>query len=125
MTGGITGLIEAQAAIDKIDKGMQKMQGTRVYIGTRLPYGFGAEHGFHQKSGKLARREGGVFMLSGALDEALNGADILEGLNVVKAPGPWIVRRMALHVRRLARARAPRLTGRLKKSIRMFTVSGL
>lgn len=98
-----------QAQMTRIARGMVALQGTVIYVGSRLPYAFGQEEGHHRRSGKLARKAGGVLFLTRALDEVLaDGArDLGEGLTRVTAPGPWMLVRLARWVRRLARSYAP------------------
>lgn len=123
----VTGLKEAQSELEFLGKSFAKMEGMKILVGSRRPYAYGIEEGVHEVSGTVARHAGGVHMLAGAADRMLAGADgdITTGMKITRAPGPWVLKRLALWVRRLARAGTPRLTGTLKKSIRMFTIRGL
>ncbi len=102
------------------------MANTSALIGSRLPYAFGIEEGFRRKTGRLARRAGGVYYLNRALTEVLMDADrdIGEGLSRVTAPGAWVILRLARWVRRLARSYAPvgeesydKHPGKLRRSV--------
>lgn len=80
---------------------------------------FGIEYGYHEVSGKLARREGGDLYLTRAVNEVLASADadLSQGLEKVTAPGVWVLRRAALWVRRVARENVPVETGNLRRRI--------
>ncbi|MCP4415958.1 MAG: hypothetical protein GY805_05005 [Chloroflexi bacterium] len=73
----------------------------------------------------MARKAGGAKYITGAIETVLSDADrdLSEGLDKVTAPGVWVVRRLALWARRLARKNAPkgprkkRHKYRLRKSI--------
>ena len=101
------------------------MHNASAVVGSRLPYAWGIEFGRHRVSGKLARRAGGVRYITTAVETVLGDMDrdISEGLNKVTAPGPWVLKRLALWARRLARKNAVRgpknksHSYRLKKSI--------
>lgn len=116
----LKGVDDVQKQVKMIESGLNSLKGYKGLVGSRMPYAYGAEFGRHRKSGKLARRAGGVGYLTRAVDTMLNSADadISQGLEKVKAPGRWILKRLALWVRRLARANAPRVAGRLRRSIR-------
>lgn len=143
----VNGMADTQAQFQRIIRGIESMSRTSLLVGSRLPYAYGQETGSHRRSGKLARRAGGVFFLERAKDAVLADAerDIAEGLTRVTAPGAWVIRRLAKWVRRLARANAPVGTdsrvvlskrkgqaarqvtlkpGRLRKSIHIERASG-
>jgi len=106
----LKGLDDAEKQIMRIERGLKALQNYTGVIYSRLPYAWGIEFGRHRVSGKLARRAGGSFYIRRAIDTVLSGADhdLSEGLNKVTAPGVWVVRRLALWARRLARKNAPR-----------------
>lgn len=106
----LKGLDDAERQMTRIEKGLAALANYEGVVYSRLPYAYGAEYGRHKKSGKLARRAGGSFYIRRAVDTVLSGADhdLSEGLNKVTAPGVWVVRRLALWARRLAKANAPR-----------------
>ena len=91
-------------------RGLVKLDNMRTIVGSGLPYAWGIHFGSHRKSGKLARRAGGVPFLTdaAAIMQAGAVADISEGLEKVQVPGPWIPKRLGRWVRRLARERVPR-----------------
>lgn len=117
----LKGVTESAAWLRRYQRGLERLRGQTAYVYSRLPYAWGIEHGRHRKSGKLARRAGGSFYLRRAVAtvQASARADISEGLARVQAPGPWILRRLARWVRRLARQNAPRRRGRLRRSIQI------
>lgn len=126
----LNGMEDAEKQMKRIERGTKAMGRYVGEVGSALPYAWGIEYGRHRVSGKLARRAGGVMYINNAINTVLSGADndISEGLNKVTAPGAWVIRRLALWSRRLARAnvvRGPRQKGhsyRLKRSIRYRVV---
>ena len=110
----LRGMDNAQQQIDRIARGTAAMSRYNFLVGTRLPYGYGQEFAYHRVSGKLARRAGPALYLTHAKEAMLADADrdIAEGLKRVTAPGPWVLRRLARWVRRLARVDAPVGSGR-------------
>jgi len=125
----LRGLKEADDQLKRIERGARAMARTEAVVGSNMPYAFGAERGHHRR-GKLARRSGGSYYLLRTVQrvQAESDRDISEGLKKVTAPGPWVLRRLAGWIRRLARQRAPRggpkaSPYRLRKSIRYYTRS--
>ena len=112
----LNGMDDAIEQMKRIERGTRAMGRYKGAVYSRIPYAWGVEFGRHRKTGKLARRAGGAFYLTRAIAAMSSGADmdISEGLNKVKAPGGWVIRRLALWVRRLARANVP--SGPKKKS---------
>jgi hypothetical protein len=106
----LKGLDDAQKQMERIERGLVALRDYTGVVYSRMPYAYGIEFGRHRKSGKLARKAGGSFYLRRAVDTVLSDADrdLSEGLNKVTAPGVWVVRRLALWARRLARKNAPR-----------------
>ena len=117
----LRGLDDAQKQLERIERMVKAMGNWRGYVGSRAPYAFGQEEGYHRVSGKLARRTGGAKYLRQSVDEVLGqaDADIAEGMNKVTAPGPWVIRRLARWARRRARQYVPRQRGRLRRTIRV------
>ena len=116
----LQGMEDAQKQLARIERNTKKMGDYRAIVFSRLPYAYGQEYGRHRVSGKLARRRGGAMYLNRARDEMLSGADrdISEGLNKVTSPGVWVLKRLALWTRRLAKQNAPR-SGIRGKSYRL------
>jgi len=116
----VTGLAEVLAEQSRLERMMRSLGQYRASVGSFVPYAYGIERGVHQKSGKRARKAGGVYYLERAVNDVMAGADadIEAGLQRVKAPGPWVLRRLAKWARRLARANVPRRSGRLRSSIK-------
>lgn len=112
----LVGLDDAEKQVRRIERGAKRMGEYEGTVGSKLPYAWGIEYGKHKVSGKLARRAGGAQYITRAINTVMSGADqdISEGLDKVTAPGPWVIRRLALWARRLARENAPR--GPQKKS---------
>ena len=106
----LKGLEDAEKQFARIERGLESLRNYVGVVYSRLPYSYGIEFGRHRVSGKLARRAGGSFYIRRAIDTVLSGADhdLSEGLSKVTAPGVWVVRRLALWARRLARQNAPR-----------------
>lgn len=116
----LNGMEDAVKQMDRIERNTAKMQNYRVFVGSKLPYAYGQEMGRHRVSGKLARRSGGTFYLQGAVETVLSSADkdISEGLDKVTSPGVWVLKRLGLWARRLARVNVPRSRGVKGKSKR-------
>lgn len=112
----LKGMEDAEAQLRRIERGTRRMAEYEGRVFSRAPQAWGLEFGRHRKSGKLARRAGGFYYLSRAVQEIQSGgvSDISEGLNKVTAPGPWVLRRLGRWVRRLGRLYAPRGTGRAR-----------
>ena len=112
----LNGMEDAEKQMKRIERGTKAMGNYVGEVGSKLPYAYGIEFGRHRKSGKLARRAGGAMYITSAIETVLSGADndISEGLTKVTAPGGWVIRRLALWARRLARENVP--TGPKKKS---------
>lgn len=115
----VTGTGEAKAQLAKIEEKCKDMARWHAFVGSRQPYAYGQEFGAHRVSGRLARRAGGAFYLRRAVDTVMGSADhdITEGMSRVRYPGVWVLRRLALWARRIARLNAPRERGRLRRSI--------
>lgn len=114
----LRGMEDAQKQLRRIERGSKNMGNYRSIVYSQLPYAYGQEYGRHRVSGKLARRAGGAQYITGAVNTVLADADrdISEGLDKVTAPGVWVLRRLGLWARRLAREKAPRKQWGLKKS---------
>lgn len=112
----LNGMEDAKKQLARIERGVARMEDYDAYVSSRLPYAYGIHEGRHRVSGKLARRAGGSLYITRAVDAVMSDADrdLSEGLTKVTAPGPWVLRRLALWSRRLARQNAPR--GPRKKS---------
>lgn len=106
----LQGMDDAEKQVERIERGLAALQNYEGHVFSKLPYAYGIEFGRHRKSGKLARAAGGAAYIRQAIDTVLSGADhdLSEGLNKVTAPGIWMIRRLALWARRLARKNAPR-----------------
>ena len=122
----LKGMDDAEKQMARIERATRSMGQYKGYIGSRLPYAWGQEFGRHRVSGKLARRSGGAQYLTGAINIVLGDADrdLAEGLNKVTAPGRWVIKRLALWARRVARLNVPRKTGKLRRSIRVDVRKG-
>lgn len=117
----LKGMDDAKKQMERIERGIKGMASWVGVIYSRMPYAWGMEFGSHRVSGKLARRAGGDQYMNEAVSTVLNGADydLSQGLDKVKAPGRWTIKRMALWGRRLARANVPVEKGRLRRSIKV------
>ena len=109
----LAGMDDALEQTKRIERGTKALGNYRAIVRSKLPYAWGMEFGRHRESGKLARKAGGSLYISRAIEEVMTNADadISEGLTKVTAPGPWILRRLGLWARRLARKNAPRSRG--------------
>jgi hypothetical protein len=114
----LKGMDDAQKQLEKIERGTKSIAKYQGKVYSRLPYAYGAEHGRHRKSGKVARKSGGTHYMRRAHEEVLQGMDrdIAEGLTKVTAPGKWVISRLSGWHRRLARQHAPRKQRGVKKS---------
>lgn len=112
----LKGMDDVEKQMERIARGTKVMGKFEASVGSRLPYAWGIEYGRHRKSGKQARRKGGAMYITSAVEAVLSGADkdLSEGLSKVTAPGPWVIKRLGLWSRRLARANVPK--GPRKKS---------
>ncbi len=126
----VQGLPDVDKQLKRIRRGAALMARAQATVGSAMPYAYGAEYGYHRVSKKLARRSGATYYLFNAADIVFRRADgdISEGLKKVTAPGPWVLRRLAGWVRRVAKTLAPRGGAkrspyRLKKSIRYYVRS--
>lgn len=106
----LKGMEDAEKQFARIERGLKAMGDYTGVVFSRLPYAYGAEEGRHRQSGKLARVAGGAYYIRRAIDTVMSDADrdLAEGLDKVTAPGVWVMRRLALWARRLARKNAPR-----------------
>ena len=124
----LKGMEDAEKQLEKIARGTRIMGYFEASVGSRLPYAWGIEYGRHRVSGKRARKSGGAMYITSAVNEVLSGADrdLSEGLSKVTAPGPWVIKRLGLWARRLARVNVPKgprkksHSYRLKKSISYY-----
>lgn len=114
----LRGMDDAVKQMERIKRGSKAMARYTAVVYSRLPYAWGQEFGSHRVSGKLARKSGGAHYITGSIETVLSGADsdLSEGLNKVTAPGTWVLKRLALWARRLARENAPRKRRGQKKS---------
>ena len=112
----IQGMPEVDKQLKRIARGAAAMARTTATVGSSMPYAYGAEFGRHRVTRKLARRSGPSYYLTNAAATVLNGADrdLSAGLKKVTAPGPWVLKRLGLWIKRQARKNAPR--GGAKKS---------
>ena len=80
----------------KLETGIQNMAKYKAYVGSKAPYAFGVEEGYHEKSGGLARRAGGAYYLQGAVNTVLSSAnaDLQAGMDKYGRPGPWVLARL-------------------------------
>jgi hypothetical protein len=117
----LKGLDDAEKQMARIERGLEALHNYVGEVYSKLPYAWGIEFGRHRVSGKLARRAGGSFYIRRAIDTVLSDADrdLSEGLDKVTAPGVWVVRRLALWARRLARKNAPRGPRNKSRSYRL------
>lgn len=117
----LKGLEDVEKQMARIERGLAALKDYTGVVFSRLPYAYGIEFGRHRVSGKLARKAGGSFYIRRAIDTVLSEGDrdLAEGLNKVTAPGVWVVRRLALWARRLARQNAPR-GGKKSRSYRLW-----
>ncbi|RMG98267.1 MAG: hypothetical protein D6706_07375 [Chloroflexi bacterium] len=118
MKMSLRGWKNADRQLQRILEKTAQMGDWKAEVYSRLPYAWGQEYGRHRVSGRLARKSGGAMYLNRARSEMLAGADrdISEGLSRVSMPGIWVLKRMSLWTRRLARVYAPRKRRGVKKS---------
>lgn len=117
----LRGMDDAKKQLERIERGIKGMANWVGVIYSRRPYAWGIEYGTHRVTQKLARRAGGDQYMNEAVSTVMNGADydLSDGLDKVKAPGRWVIKRMALWGRRLARANVPQRSGQLRRSIKV------
>lgn len=117
----LQGMADVEKQMKRIERGAAAMGRYQAVVGSKLPYAWGMEFGRHRLTGKLARKAGGAFYITRAVNQVMSEGDrdISEGLNKVMAPGAWVLRRLGLWARRLARQNAPR-GGAKKASYRLW-----
>lgn len=118
----LKGMEDVDKQMARIERGLARIEDYDAWVFSKLPYAYGIHEGRHEKSGKLARKAGGSFYIKRALDDVLadGDRDLAEGLDKVTAPGPWMLRRIALWTRRLARKNAPRGPKTKTKNYRLW-----
>jgi hypothetical protein len=118
----LRGMEDAQKQMERIEKGSKAMQNYTAVVYSGMPYAYGIHEGRHRVSGKLARKAGGAQYIRRAVDTVLADADrdLSEGLTKVTAPGVWVIRRLGLWSRRLARKNAPRGPKNKGRSYRLW-----
>lgn len=117
----LQGMEDADKQLTRIERASAGMAQYRGYVYSRMPYAYGIEYGKHRKSKRVARRAGGMQYMTGAVAEVMSGADkdLSAGLTKVTAPGRWVIKRLGLWARRLARQSVPVESGRLRRSIKV------
>lgn len=118
----ILGAKEADAYLKNIGAASREAGRTVVRVGTALKYGHGIEFGRH-RGGKLARRAGGAFYLTGAFRQVQPRIkrELAAALPKGAAAVLGAMRRLAADVERIAKQRVPVRTGNLRRSIHTVT----
>lgn len=121
----LKGDLDAAERARRVARGLARMSGVRVFVGARAWYAEGIHEG-RFPNGRLARRAGPSRFLTRAIDRVMGqaDADLSQGMEKVTAPGPWVLMRLGRWARRLARQFAPRVSGRLRRSIVVERRSG-
>lgn len=116
----LKGMDDAQKQMERIERATKSLGNHVGVVYSRMPYAWGQHFGRHRVSGKIARRAGPSLYIQDAVNAVMQSADhdLSEGLNKVTAPGKWVLKRLALWVRRLARVNVPRKSGKLRRSIK-------
>lgn len=113
----IMGLNEAERYLRRLQGGAAASNAT-VRVGTAVVYAHGIEFG-RRRNGRLARRAGGAFMLTGALESIQ--PRIKPALARALPEGQQAVRdallRLGYQVEAAAKPRTPVKTGNLRRSI--------
>jgi hypothetical protein len=116
----LKGMDDVQKQMERIERATKSIGRHVGVVYSRMPYAWGQHFGHHRVSGKLARKAGPSLYIQDAVNTVLSSADhdLSEGLTKVTAPGKWVLKRLALWVRRLARVNVPRKKGKLRRSIK-------
>lgn len=119
----ILGKPEAEAALRQLHAGIDALDGLTVRVGTAVVYAWGIEFG-RRRDGRLARRAGGAFMLTRALQQVK--PEITPVLAKALPAGAAATERALLGIgfraEALAKAATPVQTGNLRRSL--HTVKG-
>lgn len=121
MSSTILGVVEALAWLRELQASVQAAGDTSVEIGvdeSQAPYGWGMEFGEY-RNGRLARRAGGAFYLTGAFQAV--APMVADAIAEALPRGPEAVRQAILakgqQVLGLAQEKVPVLTGNLRQSL--------
>ena len=116
----ILGVEEAVALLNQLNAGAKEAGADSITVATSIVYAFGMEFGRY-RSGRLARRAGGSFALTGSFQEVAPG--LVAALAQAVPQGAAAVRqaltKAATDIQGLAAVRSPRVSGTLAAS---FTV---
>lgn len=119
----IMGLGEALAELQRVQSGAQSFGGYTAQVGSSLPYAFGIHYGRHP-GGRLARRAGGLFYLTRALEQVRNRGDVRAMVAEGVVAGPLAARKAGRTLAFAVLARAQELetavdSGLLRNSLRV------
>lgn len=115
----VRGADRARAMLGLHADGARRLAVTRVVVDSPLPYAFGIETGRH-RSGRLARRAGGAWMIRRGLAAALpSAAEYARGADPLDPRWPRLLVALAGRAVERARGYTPVVTGALRASLRM------
>lgn len=114
----VVGVREAQRYLRDLADASRNAAKAAVQVGSPLGYAYGIETGVH-RGGRLARRAGGVFYLTRALEH--ERPSIVPTVAKALDDGPHAaldaMKRIGFNVERTAKALVVRVTGTLQRSI--------
>lgn len=111
------GLEEAVKYLQNQQARAQAFQRVRVFVGSNLKYAYGIEFGQH-RGGRLARRAGGAFMLTNAINAIRPEVDdIFRAVGTSGFDFGTALWRLGMRVQTIAMSKTPVVTGSLRRSM--------
>lgn len=123
LTVRLEGLQKATTQLERYRAAFREFSGKSVLVGSNLVYAYGIEFG-RTRSGRLARRAGGAFMLSNALNEIRPSVnDILRSALAGDVPNLGdALYKLGLRLQTIAMGQTPVRTGSLRRSMHTVKV---
>lgn len=120
ITATALGFAQAEELISRLEDGIKGAGSDSVSIQTAVVYAWGMEFGYY-RNGKLARKAGGAFMLTGALDAVKPSylAALPLALFIGRGAVQQALLKAAADIQARAATNAPRLTGTLSNSFQI------
>lgn len=116
----IQGIQAAQQSLTHMAQGAQAAGRSAYFVGSSLAYAYGIETG-RSRGGRLARKAGGAFMLTRALQSVAPGIPgaVAQALPSGASAVDQAIRRLAFEVLSRAQALTPVRSGALRASVRV------
>ena len=119
----LDGLDKATARLNALKESFRSFGGKTVLVGSNLVYAYGIEFG-KTRSGRMARRAGGAFMLRNALNAIRPEVDdVFRGALSGNVPDLGMaLYKLGLRLQSLAQGQTPVKTGSLRRSMHTVKV---